>query len=443
VVFSTTKKLALTLIAAMALGMAQEKPAEKVAKDQAEADLINSIPKEADAAKRVAILDKWTKDYPDTAFASERTAEYLRAYSDLKDCRGQDKIAAEMLAKDPTSEPGLRIIIGCIYQIKGPSAAEFDQAEKAANTLLANADKIYSDANKPAATPAAAWQQFKATMVIAAENTIPYIDLQRKDDVKAESDLKKLLQSDPSDAQASSMLATLLFGQRAQKPENQPPAIFEYARVGVYDGPNALDAKSRAAFLSTAAKYYKAYHGSDEGWDKIVALAKANSLPPADFAIKSTADLAAEAAAAEAAADAADPVFAIWKTIKGGLTGDGDAGFFESSVKAAGLPSPDGSKKFKGKLVSQKPALNPKTLVVSYKDPAGDITLQLETPLRGKMDPGAELEFYGEATAYTKAPFMLTLKIADPKTDIVGWKSLPIAPTPAKKTGAAATKKGQ
>ncbi len=444
-VFSTTKKLALTLIAAMALGMAQDKPADppqKVAKDQDEANLINSIPKEPDAAKRVQILDKWTREYPETAFAPERTAEYLRAYSELKDCKGQNKIAADLLAKDPNSEPGLRIIIGCIYSIKGPSAAEFDQAEKAANTLLANADKIYSDANKPAATPADAWKQFKATMVIAAENTIPYIDLQRKDDGKAESDLKKLLQSDPSDAQASSMLATLLFGQRVAKPDNQPPAIFEYARVGVYEGPNALDAKSRAAFLSTAAKYYKAYHGSDEGWDKIVALAKANSLPPAGFTIKSTADLERERMEAEAAADAADPVFATWKQFKGGLTGDTDAAFWKE-VEGAGLPSTDGSKKFKGKLVLQKPALNPKTLVIAYKDPAGDITLQLETPLRGKMDPGAELEFFGTATAYTKSPFMVTLKIADPKTDLVGWKSLPIAPTPAKKTGAAATKKGQ
>ncbi len=352
----------------------------------------------------------------------------------------------DLLAKDPNQRTRrLRIIIGCIYSIKGPSAAEFDQAEKAANTLLANADKIYSDANKPAATPADAWKQFKATMVIAAENTIPYIDLQRKDDGKAESDLKKLLQSDPSDAQASSMLATLLFGQREKKPEDQPPAIFEYARAGAYDGPHAVAEALRkdALNLSADAKYYKAYHGSDEGWDKIVALAKANSLPPADFTILSGNEIAILDQKKKDEEDAADPVFAIWKTIKGGLTGDGDAGFFENSVKTAGLPSPDGTKKFKGKLVLQKPALNPKTLVIAYKDPAGDITLQLETPLRGKMDPGAELEFFGTATAYTKSPFMVTLKIADPKTDLVGWKSLPIAPTPAKKTGAAATKKGQ
>lgn len=450
--FMKTKKIALTVIAAMAFGMAQAqtppaaqpagdaKPA-KVAKDQAEADLINSIPKETDAAKRLKILDKWTADYPETAFASERQAEYLRAYSDMKDCKGQDKVAQEMLKADPNSEPGHRIIIGCFYQIPKPDASDQDLADKTANSLISNVDKIYSDAAKPAASTAAQWQTFKSAMLLAARNVIPLIDIQKKDDAKAEQDLTKLLQTDPTDAQASLWFAQVLFGQREKKPLNQPPAIFEFERAGVYDGPNALPEATRKQMAALAAKYYGIYHGSAEGWDKIVAMAKANALPPADFAIKSTADLDAERIAAEAAADAANPVFATWKQVKEGLTGPGETAFWEQ-LKGSGLPSNDGTKKFNGKLVSMKPALNPKSLVISYKDPAGDITLTFETPLHGKMDPGAELEFWGEITAYTKTPtFMITLKIADAKTDLVGWKSLPIAAPAGKKTPAAGTKK--
>ena len=126
----------------------------------------------------------------------------------------------------------------------------------------------------------------------------------------------------------------------------------------------------------------------------MLALAKTNALPPADFNIKSTADLdEEEAGSGGEAADAADPVFAIWKTIKTGLTGDNDAAFFKDSVNDVEFP-PDG-KKFKGKIVSMKPLISPKTLVMAYKDPAGDITLVLESPLRGKMDIGSELEFEG------------------------------------------------
>jgi hypothetical protein len=184
---------------------------------------------------------------------------------------------------------------------------------------------------------------------------------------------------------------------------------------------------------------YGISHGSNEGWDKVAALAKTNALPPADFNIESTADLEKKRLEAEAAADAADPVFATWKTIKTGLTGDGDAAYFDNNVKTAEFP-PDG-KKFKGKIVSMTPATGPKKLVMSYKDPAGDITLVLETPLRGKMDIGSELEFEGQATAYTKAPFMLTLSIGEDenKTKIIGWK--PVAAPPTSKKTAPTPKK--
>lgn len=437
-VLSTTKKLALTLIASIAVtaafAVAQAPPAapakpQKVAKDQAEADLINSIAKDKDPAHQLQNLDKWTKDYPETAFAAERQQQYLLTYGLLKDCRGQSKVASGILKADPNNEEALRTIIGCIYSIKSPDASELDTAEKAATYLVANADAIYADSKKPGPMAAAAWQNLKPTMVMFARRTVPYIDLQRKDNDKAEADLVKLLQTDPTDAQSSLMLGQVLFGEREKKPEKQPPAIFEFARAGSYDGPNALPAANRQQSLTSATKMYGIYHGSSEGWDKVAALAKTNALPPADFNIKSTADLAKEKAEAEAAADAADPVFATWKTIKAGLTGDGDAAYFDMNVKDAELP-PSGQK-FKGKIVSMKPAIHPKTLVMAYKDPAGDITLLLDTPLRGKMDIGSELEFEGQATAYTKAPFMLTLKIDENKDKIIGWK--PVAAPPARR----------
>jgi hypothetical protein len=436
VVLSTTKKLVLTLIAGMALGVAQPPAAapaadakpQKVAKDPAEADLINGIAKDTDPAHQLASLDKWTRDYPETAFAAERQLQYLATYGALKDCKSQMRVASGILKTDPNHAEALRTIIACIYQLKPPDASDLDLAEKTSNYLIANADTIYSDANKAPTTPAVAWQQLKVAMVAAAKHTIPFIDIQRKDNPKAEADLTKLLKDDPSDANSSYTLAGVLFGQRTADPLKQPPAIFEYTRAGVYDGPNSLPAANRTQLLTTAKKYYTLYHGSDAGWDGMLALAKANALPPSDFKMKSSADIAADDQAAQQAADAADPVFAIWRTIKTGLTGDGDAAFWESA-KDAELPGQD--KKFTGKIVSMKPAISPKTLVMSYKDPAGDITLVLETPLHGKMDVGSELQFEGIASAYTKSPYMLTLKIDDPKEKIVGWK--PVAAPVQKK----------
>jgi hypothetical protein len=430
-VLSKTKTIALTLIAGMALLVAQDKPAapQKVAKDQAEADLINGMAKEPDPAKRLATLDKWSKDYPETAFADERQQAYLQTYAQMQDCKNASKMAREVLSKNPSHDLSLRIIIGCIYAMKSPDATEMDSAEKAGSYIVEHPTKAADNNMSP--------QDWDTFVNVNARNVPAFLDFTvRKDDAKSEGDMKKILQADPTDALVSYWLATVLFGQREKKPENQPPAIFEYARAGLYDGPHATDATTKKAALARAQSYYKAYHGSDEGWDKLAALAKANSLPPDGFTIKSKNELDVEAAEAQAKIDAADPINALWRKIKEGLTSGSEAAFWEQ-LKDSGIPSADGSQKFKGKLVSQ----TAKTLVIDYRDPKGDITLTFAMPLRGKMEPGAELEFWGTVKAYQKDPYMLTLEIADPKTDLVGWKPVAAPPPAVKKGGPAGVKK--
>jgi uncharacterized caspase-like protein len=398
----------------------------RFAKDQAEADLINSVSKTTDPAQKIRILDEWTAKYPQTAFETERLAEYMNDYVALKDCRNESRIGTKMLSSDANSEPALRAIIGCIYQIKDPDASEMQTAERAANYLVDHASEVYSAARMPAGVAAAQWEAVKNAMVLAARNVTPQIDILKNDNPKAEADLTKVLQADPSDLQASILYANVLFNQRQADPNKQPPAIFEFARAGVYDGPNSLPADQRPAYVNAATRYYTIYHGSNEGLDKMLALAKSNALPPAGWTIESTTDVAIRQAKDQEERDKADPAGAVWRAVKQALTSDGDVTFFDSNVKDSGLPSPDGTTKFKGKIVSMTPAVRPKILVIAYENPAGDITLQLKNPLPGRMEPGAEIEFNGVAAGYTKSPFMLTLRIDDNR-DITGWKPIPAA----------------
>ena len=117
------------------------------------------------------------------------------------------------------------------------------------------------------------------------------------------------------------MLATLLLGEQKDHPEKMPFALFEYARASVYDGPGAMDAKTRASvdnFLT--AKAYPTYHGSAQGLPELKALAKANALPPGDLSIKSTVDIAKEDEAKREKAAADNPMLAFWTEIKEALT---------------------------------------------------------------------------------------------------------------------------
>jgi tetratricopeptide (TPR) repeat protein len=440
VVLSSTRNVALALVAFLAFGWAQDKP-QKMAKDQAEADLINSIPKAPNPAEQLKLLDKWTHDYPQTDFAAERTQQYLITYQALNRPADAFKTALEILKTNPNDFGALRGALGSIYAINNgnPPAADLDEAEKVCNHMLTDLDTIFAADKVPAGMNADQWAQVKPAMKVFTQRTVGWIYMTRKDNGRAETEFIKALQLDPSQAQTSYWLATVLFAQRAAKPEKQPPSIFEFARAATYDGPNSLPADFRKQLQASVAKTYASYHGSNEGFDQLLALAKTNALPPSDFTIKDVATIAREKAEEQAKIDAANPMLALWRTIKTGLTGDNPDAFFEGNVKGTGLPGGvNGVMKFKGKIISMTPELRPKTLVLAVEKPdVADVTLTItDGPLPGKMDPGSELEFSGAASAYKKDPYMLVLDVE--KADITGWtgKNPPAAKKAAPKKAA-------
>lgn len=439
-VFSKTRNVALVLAAFLSYGVAQDPPKppdkpQKMAKDQAEADLITSIAKDPDANNRLKSLDKWAKDYPETAYAAERQKFYLVTYQQLNRTKDAFNTASEILKSDPNDELALRTIISAMYIFNPPDAGQLDAGEKASNYLLSNLDTIYAPDKKPGDQNADAWEKLKSQMKAYAQKALGVIAFTRKDNPKAEAELTKTLQMDPTQAQASLLLANALLAQRTAHPEKQPASIFEFVRAAYWDGANSLPADYRKQLQASVAKTYKQYHGSDEGFDQLVALAKTNALAPEGFTIKDIASIKADEVAAENAKRAANPMMAIWTDLKTNLTGDGGQAYFDEQVKDRALP------KFKGTLVSMSPVVRPTKLVLAVEKPGvPDATLKLEEgqSLPGKMDPGAEIEFEGVGTAYTKEPYMLTLNVD--KSKITGWAGKN-APAPAKKTGASSAKK--
>src|SRR5262249_46850191 len=152
---------------------------------------------------------------------------------------------------------------------------------------------------------------------------------------KAEAELTKGLQQDPSQSTMSNWLANALLSQNKTNPEKQPTALYEFARAASYDGANSLPAPARKQIQDYLTRVYKQYHGTEEGLPQLLTLAKTSALPPANWAsIKSVVDIEKEKIEQEAKDDAANPMKTLWvKVLKGGLTGADSAAFFESTVK--------------------------------------------------------------------------------------------------------------
>jgi hypothetical protein len=429
---SKTNTVAAAVLAALALNLAaQDKTQEKKKewKDRAEYDLYEAAAKTSDPNVWLSTLDKWKAQYPQSDYADVRRQMYLTTYRQLNRPREAFNAALEVLMDNPNQLAALSAIVGYIYPLVPPNqqqltpqmSADLDATEKAATRILNNLDTVYSKDNRPPDMTDDAANKAKPELKVFAQKTLGYVALERKDYERAQAELRRTLELDPSQGQVSFWLGEATLAQNKTKPELQPEALYDFARAVAYDGPNSLPAADRKQVQEYLNRIYPQYHGSNGGLDKLLAEAKTSALPLAGFAIQSATDAAKQRIQAEEAAAKANPMLALWRSIKMELTGEGGAAYFENGMKDAALPGgANGVDRFKGKLVSMTPEVRPTELVLAIGDPSvPDVTLKLASALPGKMEPGAEIEFAGVAKSYTKDPFMVTFEVA--KSAIVGW----------------------
>jgi len=436
----------ILIAAGLSLGLLAAQEPKKDWKNTEEYNLFQAYQK-ADPKGKIEALDKWKAAFPASDFADEREEQYLIIYQQMNMNRQAFDKAAEILKTRPSHFYSLAAIERLVYTLPPPLASpDLDTAEHVSKYLLDNLDTVFAPANKPADIKDADWSTYKPAMKNAAQATLGWVYVQRKDHPKAETELTKYLHLDPTQASTSLTLGGELLAQHQDHPEKIPLGLYQYAHAATYDGQNSLPEAARKQALDYLTKTYTTYHGSKDGLEKLLALAKNSPFPPEGFSIESTHDIAVKQAAAEEDFIKAHPDLGLWQTaIKDPLTKDGGEAYFEMRVKDNLLPGgANGVQKFKGKIISMTPATKPKQIVLALEQPnVPDVTLELSQALPGKMEAGEELQFEGVAKSYTRQPFMVVFEV-EPK-QIDGWTGKNAAPArpPAGKSKAKAKAKAQ
>lgn len=387
---------------------AAQKGGQATWKDQAESDSYQALSKETDPYKKITLFQQWKEKYPSSAMGQYFVPQYIQAIQ------------------------GISQAIGALFTTPTPTADQQAAAQKAADYVKGNADTLFAADRKPPQATDAQWADAKKALARQAENVPGYIAMTKKDYPTAEAEFTKSLEADPQQVQSGQLAYWLYQMYYAEK--KYSPALFYNARAAGYDGPGALPAAARTQIQQGLEKTYTIYHGSKDGLDDLLAKAKA-SPAPGDFKVLSKREIAEnkinEENKEKEKLAAQNPSLALWLSIKEQLTGDPAAAqtYFNEHMKDTEIPM-----EFKGKLVSAKPETHPKQIVLAVADPnTPDTTLEFETPLRGKMEPGAELGFKnGVATSYTSNPFMVTFKVD--KDNLTGWKG--VVPAPARRAPA-------
>lgn len=424
---------ALCLAPVRMLGQAAPQATEKKWKDRAEYDLYDAITKDTAAKSRMDKLLQWEKQYPQTDYMLERRTLLVTTHAALGQAKETTEAAKQLLASDPKNFTALYYIMyftQVLYgQTKSPDALE--QGAQAANAIVANID------SPPPNVTAEQWAKLRPDIELLAHVNLGFIAMTKENWEPAETEFQKCLQLSPNNGQVDYWMGFVITKER--KVERIPAAMFYYARAGTYEGQGAADPTIRRTALDFVKRQYKTYHGSDDGFNDLIAAAKNSPTPPADFKIADAVSIEKAKFANEAEWESAHPEEAMWKKLKAALTGADGETYFDGSMKGSIVPT------LKCKVVTLQPANKPKTLQVAVQDGTNnsdtpDATLKFEAALAGKVEPGTELTFEGVPESYTANPLMVIFNVD--KDKLHGWTGKNAAPTPvhhrprAKKTSA-------
>ncbi len=402
------------------LGLAQEK---KV-KDQAEYDLFTAVQKEADAKKKIQLLDTWKEKYPDSDFKDDRLVIYIQTYQAAGDGQGMFRSAKELLDLNPKSVPALYYLTLLTVSLNDTSPERLDIGEKAANGFLGTLDETFAADKKPQNLTADQWQAERKKMEAESYKALAFVAEGRKDLPKAEEIYRKILELQPNAALYSYKLAANMVAQK--DPERQRKAFYHFARAGHLGGDMPLPAETKRQVQAYFEKVYTNFTGRKDGMNEVIEVAtRGGPFPPADFTIESEQERMVremERLRVE------NPQLYLWSQVKQQLIGPEGEGYFDSSVKGTGLP------KLKGKVVEVSPAARPREIRIALStDDVAELTLKLDSPLPNAAEPGTEIEF-AEAVPqeFTRDPFMVVAEIERGK--IEGWPAA-ARPKPAAKKG--------
>jgi tetratricopeptide (TPR) repeat protein len=383
-------------------------------KDQGEFTLYDSILKDTNPKTRLDKLQEWQTKYATTEFEKPRKQLFLDTYVKLNQPKEAVAAAKQILADDPKDFTSQYYTMYFTRALAGasPTPEVLDQGEKAAAAIVANID------TPPPNVTADQWKGARTGVETLAHSTLAWIAMQRKSWDSAEAEYQKTLQMDANNGEADFFLGTVVYSEK--NPQKMSAALFYFARAGTYEGPGALAPDARLRAMDYLKRVYKSYHGSDEGFNDLLAAAKARSTP-GDLHIRTAGEIAQEQQKKQEADDASHPELVLWKNIKTQLTGAEGATYFNSSMKDAQLPT------LKGKVVKLEPEVKPKTLVLALEDgTTADATLKFEMPLAGKVESGTELSFEGVPESYTATPYMVVFNVEPAK--LHGWTGKNAAP---------------
>jgi len=359
---------------------AQGEQKRKVIQDSKEYNAYIAAANAADPKQKAQLMESYLQTYPNTVMKKEGLEILLKAYQQVNDTEKIKATSQRLLDLDPENLTALALL-----SYLNRAQAQQGGADAAAQLQLAGqlgerGLQLLKTASKPAGYSDEQWAKMQASLRLIFLGSAGHAALEAKNYPTAQLYLKQVVEQQPTDVNSTYLLALSYLSPK-------PPVVDGLFWI-------AKAAASAPQLEAYARNQYARYHGSEDGFDQLMATAKTSATIPEGFTVSPAPTPAEQAAEMLKNSSPEKLSFAEWQFI---LTNG------EKEVTDQVWSAIQGKQvQLVAVVISAAPeALQLAGSVDDIQAKQSDLTLKLKEPLSGSVPrAGTELTVQGTPSEY-------------------------------------------
>jgi tetratricopeptide (TPR) repeat protein len=391
---------------------ATSQPQKKEIKDPAEYNAYVGAAQQTDAAAKISGLEAFLSQYPNSVMKEDALELLMGAYQQAGNQAKVIDTANRLLTANPDNA---RALVLLAYNER--AAQKWADAKQHAERGLQAIPKM----PKPDGVSDADFEKQKTQLSALLNSVAGFSALQLKDYPSAQKYLRAAVEADPKNVEN---IYPLALSYLSATPPDDVNGLFFIGRAA-----NLIsDPKGKGDVIKFGHSRYVKYHGSEEGWNELLAQAATNPLPPPGFTIKQY----VPPTPAEQAADLVKNTppekmtFAEWELVLSQGKPE-DAEKVWNAIKGKPL-------QMEGTVL--KASATELDIAASSDDidaKRADINMTMTGPIPARLMPkeGATLDFEGTPVSYTPSPFVMTMEKGALLTKAAPTKKPPVRKRPS------------
>ena len=370
----------------------QPQTQKKEIKDPAEYNAYVGAVQQSDPAAKISGLEAFLTQYPNSVMKEDALELLMGTYQQSGNQAKVIDTANRLLAANPDNARAL-VLLAYNERATQKWADAKQHAERGLQALskMPKADSVSeADFNKQ-----------KVQLAALLNSVAGFSALQLKDYASAQKFLRPAVEADPNNVENVYPLALAYL---TATPSDEVNGLFFIARAANL----VTDPAGKASIIKFGHSRYAKYHGTDQGWDDLLAQTKATPLPPAGFTITQYVPPTPQEQAADLVKKKKpeEMSFAEWELVLSvGTQADQDTVW--NVLKGKNLQMAE------VQVITSSPTqLGLAASVDDIDQKRADIELSFPGPIPAKMVPkeGDKINFEGTPVSYTPSPFVMVME---------------------------------